>query len=132
LALATGTLKVSYEIALGHLAQQMVLRKSLHPEWQHFKEWLESDVTRSLEAIAARGDICRIANQGRRNVFEFRHDRILEWHLSETVAAEFCRDQPDYETLFDPYMVQVLGHALANNVKSDVVVQLASERLPAS
>jgi hypothetical protein len=132
LASATNRLKADYQIALTQLARQMILRKGLHPEWQELREWLQSDAVPWLEDIAGHGDVCRVANQGRRDVFEFRHDRILEWQLSETISREFDRDTPAWDALFDPYMVQVLGRALAKDVVTDTVIDIASKRLPAS
>ena len=132
LASTKDRLKVNYENALTQLTRQMILRKRLHPEWQELREWLQSDEIPLLEDIAARGDVCHVANQGKRDVFEFRHDRILEWRLSETITREFSRDYPAWDAVFDPYMVQVLGRAVANDAVTDAVLDLAAERLPAS
>lgn len=132
LASTTSKLKANYQMALMQLARQMILRKRLHPEVQQLREWLNSDVIAPLEDIAARGDVCHMANQGQRDVFAFRHDRILEWQLSETITREFGRDHPDWDTVFDPYILPAVGRAVANDGVSDTALDFAGERLPAS
>ena len=131
-AAVTNRLRASYQTVLTQLARQMLLRKKVHPAWQEVREWLQPDALSSLEDIAKRGDVCHITNQGKRDVFEFRHDRILDWKLSQTIASEFTRNEPIWDAIFDPYMVEVLGRALANDEADETVIQLAAERLPAS
>jgi hypothetical protein len=131
-AAATSRLKVNYQIALTHLTRHMILRKRLHPEWQELKESLQPDAILPLEDIATYGHLCHIVNQGKRDIFEFRHDRMLEWQLSQTISREFTLDHPEWDAVLDPYMVQVLGRTLANHSATDTVLDLCEERLPAS
>jgi hypothetical protein len=132
LALSTNKLKASYRSVLDQLARHMVVRKGLHPEWQEVREWMQPNDVSLLEDIAVRGDICHIANHGRRHVFEFRHDRLLEWQLSETILREFNRDHPDWDAVFDPYMAEALGRAMAHDSISEAHLDLAAQRLPVS
>jgi hypothetical protein len=131
LASTAGRLEVIYQNGLTQLARQMIRRKRLHPEWQEVREWLQPDLVGLLEDIAARGDVCHIAKQGTRDIFEFRHDRILEWQLSRTIKDELSKDRPDWDATCDPYMVQMLGRALANDDVTDAVLDVVEKRLPA-
>ena len=132
LAASKDALRANYGLALARLTREMLVRKVLHPEWRELRGWLDSDTILHLEHIAAHGHVCRIANQGRRDIFEFRHDRILEHQLCQTIAAEFQRAEPDWNGVFDPFMVHVTGRALATNGVSESVLDLAEARLPTS
>jgi hypothetical protein len=134
LCLDRGTLETSYRSALLHLSRAMLLNRSLHPDWSELQEWFLRDPLSlsHLEHIAAHGHICAVVMRGTKNVFEFRHDRILEHQLSQTMAQMMGDGDIDIEKTLDPFFTQITGRALVVHQVSDRILDLTSKLLPTS
>lgn len=132
LRLEEGALEASYRSSLLRLTQKMLVKKSLHPGWAELQEWFAEDAftLRHLEGIAAHADVCGVVKRGTRDVFEFRHDRILEHQLSEAIAALIRDGDAGIELIFDPFLTQITGRALTIDEVSDHVLDLAAALLP--
>jgi hypothetical protein len=115
LAAATKTSYVEYQTALGDLCSEMITRKDLHPQWEHVRQWFKSDSvtqTRLLE-LATQGHVCRLTEIAGVRHLEFRHDRVLEYHLSAAAAGMLSRQTDDHSALEDPFFTPFVGRAIA-------------------
>jgi hypothetical protein len=133
LCLEKSLVEASCRSALLRATQQMLVRKSLHPSWTELQEWFAGDTMTlvHLGHIATHGHFCRLAKRGAHDIFEFRHDRILEHQLSEAMAVLMAGDA-DLRQLFDPFLTLVIGRAVTLREQSDHVLELVTSLLPCS
>jgi hypothetical protein len=109
-----GDLAGEYNAALRALARELLLRKTLRPDWEELGEWFPppSGIPPLLKKILTSGKICRTIKAGARDRFDFRHDRILEHFLAEAAGEVLSQSQDPPETFADPYFVPYLGKAI--------------------
>ncbi len=120
-----------YVDALRHMAKTMIRRKSLYPRWNELSTWFEdSSRLRALEQLAAQGHVCRISRRGSESIFEFRHDRILDYHLSDVIGEFLTVGDGTMDDIWDPFFVPYLGRALARRQCSKEVLDRVSAMAP--
>lgn len=127
LALAHGQTPQSYVSAIDDLAKKMIEQKSFHPSWTVVQMWLANTrfVLDRIDAAASQGHICRIRDRNGEQVFEFRHDRLLEFCISRAIKACLLSPASEQDPVFDPYFVPYLGYCLAHeNFGDDVLEQV--------
>jgi hypothetical protein len=115
LAATTRTLAADYAGALNRLSKEMIRRKALHPRWVEVQEWLEAEpaVLDRLAAVAAQGHVCRVAEEAGPPRLEFRHDRVLEYHLSQVASEMLGKEDSDRQAVIDPFFTSFAGRAIA-------------------
>ncbi len=120
-----------YKHALRQLSSEMIRNKNLYPKWAELEGWFNSrqQIPALIGQLAAKGAICRISDQGGSNEFQFRHDRILEYHLRESLSEMLAQDPPD-DSVWDPFFVPYMGWALAGGRVSSKLLDLVVERNP--
>ena len=120
-----------YKYALRQLSSEMIRKKKLYPKWGELEGWFNSrqQVPALIGQLAAKGAICRISDQGGSNEFQFRHDRILEYHLRESLSEMLAHDPPD-DSVWDPFFVPYMGWALAGGKVSSKLLDLVVQKNP--
>ena len=114
----------NYLDALEKLATEIVVRKKLYPTVVELRYWCgdSSDNTRLLFLLAEAGHICRISNRYAGPVFEFRHDRILEFFIACALERMLGSSVQDNSAVWDPFFTSFLGQAIGRRVYSDSVL----------
>lgn len=115
LVAVTHTLAADYTGALNRLCVEMIRRRTLHPRWAEVEQWLQSEpaVRSRLAELAAQGHVCRLVQVTGPPRLEFRHDRILEYHLALAAAEMLCGEASDREATLDPFFTAFAGRAMA-------------------
>ena len=134
LAASRADLTESYGLAIQDLARQMVLHRSFHPTWNEVQQWFvqKESMVQRLEAIAAQGHVCRIRDTSNDPVLEFRHDRLLEFCISQALQAVLRGPELDWAQAFDPFYAPYLGRCLARAEFEDKVLDRVEQNSPAS
>lgn len=103
---------VEFTDSLRRLARECLSRRNLRPTWTELRDWLsqESNLIEPLRLLVSQGHLCQVIDRGDGARFEFRHDRLLEYHLA--AAAEEMLRGDDRESLTDPFFVSTVGRAL--------------------
>ena len=127
----SGFAVAQYKSALRQLSSEMIRKKKLYPKWAELEGWFNSkqQIPALIGQLAARGAICRISDQSGSNEFQFRHDRILEYHLRESLSEMLAQDPPD-DSVWDPFFVPYMGWAMAVGRTSSKLLDLVVEKNP--
>lgn len=132
LAAAKQTLAADYTTALDRLTEEMIRRRSLHPRWAEVEGWFGSQpaLRDRLAQLAAQGHVCRLAETVGPPRFEFRHDRILEYHLSQAAARMLPTAGDDREAVMDPFFTPFVGRAIARSHLPGTVLDWVRQQNP--
>jgi hypothetical protein len=127
----SGCAVAQYKFALRQLSSEMIRKKKLYPKWAELEGWFNSrqQIPALIGQLAAKGAICRISDEGGSNEFQFRHDRILEYHLRESLSEMLAQDPPD-DSVWDPFFVPYMGWALAIGKVASKLLDLVVEKNP--
>ncbi len=127
----SGSAIAQYKYALRQLSSEMICRKKLYPKWAELEGWFSSrqQIPALIGQLAAKGAICRLSDQGGSNEFQFRHDRILEYHLRESLSEMLAQDPPD-DSVWDPFFVPYMGWVLAGGRVSSKLLDMVVESNP--
>ena len=100
-------MSAEYFSALGLISEELIRRKALYPTWDSLREWLREKpaVLEVISHLTAQGHICRMSDRPGEPRFEFRHDRILEYHLARAAFELLRRGGPDRQHVGDPFFV---------------------------
>ncbi|MGB6064419.1 MAG: hypothetical protein WBG50_06400 [Desulfomonilaceae bacterium] len=123
-------LPVDYTDALATLSRFMLQHRKLYPLWSEVKAWLTDRETQVLTHLTAKGQICRVYGPNGRLQFEFRHDRILEYHLCNALALMTEDLEAHAKLLSDPFYASFLGCAMATCAVAEEAVQWISNNAP--
>jgi hypothetical protein len=134
LAMSRGHSPESYIAAIQELARQMVLRRSFHPTWSEVEGWLAQNTftLQRVDGLAGQGHICRIRERDRDRIIEFRHDRLLEFCISNALEAILRGAATLWTPAFDPYYTPYLGRCLARTDFDNKVLDRVLQESPAA
>jgi hypothetical protein len=134
LAAATYGLPADYSGSLDLLSREMIRRKVLYPRWAEVESWFQAEpaIRSRLAQLAAQGHVCRLTEAVAVLRLEFRHDRILEYCLSQTIATVFLKEADDREAITDPFFTPFVGRAIARVNLPDAVLEWIRQRNPAA
>jgi hypothetical protein len=134
MAVSQGNLAESYTSAIHDLARHMLRNRSFHPGWREVQRWLEQSAStlQRLEAIAAQGHVCQIRETADDHVLEFRHDRLLEFFVTQAIKSILDGPELDWRQAFDFFYVPFLGRCLARTEFEDKVLDRVEQNSPAS
>jgi hypothetical protein len=120
-----------YRYALGQLSSEMIRRKVLYPKWAELEGWFgaKAQILSSISQLAAQGAVCRVSNLGGSDEFQFRHDRILEYHLRLSFREMLAQDPQD-ESVWDPFFVPYIAWTLAAGTQPSSVLEMALQIIP--
>jgi hypothetical protein len=134
LALARGILQADYLTCLTRFSKELIRRRILYPPWTEVTKWFtaESQIRDLLGHLAVQGHTCRLADRDGVDCFEFRHDRILEYHLALAAAEMLKEDGDDRLAVSDPYFTPFVGRAIARCDFQEPVLDWIKEKIPIS
>lgn len=134
LALSRGNSSESYLTTIRELARQMVLHRLFHPTWSEIEQWFAQNAftLQHLDRLAGQGHICRIRERGGDRVIEFRHDRLLEFCISNALEAILRGPATGWAPAFDPYYTLYLGRCLARSQFDSNVLDRVIQESPAA
>jgi len=113
-----------YMSALESLAAEIILRKTLYPKLADLNAWFKiaGNTVQRLLQLAEAGHVCRISSRQGVSIFEFRHDRILEFFVQGALSRMLANEAPIDAAAWDPFFTLFLGRAIAGNICSNVVL----------
>jgi hypothetical protein len=100
-----------YYYALIDLAYHMLKSRTLTPNWRGITNWFQQD-KKTMELIASichQGLIMRFSGPISSQSIDFRHDRVLDWILSEAISEYKAANKLDDRILEEPYFSNLLG-----------------------
>lgn len=99
--------------AVRALAEQMLDKRIVAPSWPDVLSWDLSPANLAcLRAIAAHGELLRLAGPSRSQEVTFRHDRVRDHLLSEAAIALFDAGRLEPALIKNPYFADVIAHVL--------------------
>jgi hypothetical protein len=119
-----------YRTALQALAQEMLARRTLSPNWSDILSWFGTSnaVTSILRHLTAQGEVIRLPTGTGTDRIAFRHDRVRDVLLKSTLAARIKNGDLDDDLLRDPFFAEVLGSIATDAGASDALIA-ALERM---
>jgi hypothetical protein len=80
--------------------------------------------------LAAQAHICQVSERDGKRRFEFRHDRILEYHLTRAGAEMLCQGGDERESLQDPFFTPIVGQAVGRFTLPGPVLAWIGTKVP--
>jgi len=68
-ATSAGHLQDEYDLALSHLAAQMLNERDLYPRWDDVQQWLSVNEVQAIRELVQLGKICRVTGRRGENRF---------------------------------------------------------------
>ncbi|MFC1834344.1 hypothetical protein ACFL2Q_06385 [Thermodesulfobacteriota bacterium] len=130
-AVSEGTkLQPEYQDALLSLARCMLQHRELYPHWTDCLGWLNNEEAQAIRDLAKSEKICHITQRNLQTRFDFRHDRILEYHLVKALSPMLQDPQQNADVLSDPFFANFLGQAIATTNVSQQTIGWVKEHNP--
>lgn len=129
-ATSAGHLQGEYDLALSHLAAQILNQRDLYPRWEDVQQRLSANEVQAIKELARLGKVCRVTGRGGENRFEFRHDRILEHFLVRALQPVLFDLESNTDILTDPFYAPFVGRALALSRPSDELLAWVQQHAP--
>lgn len=106
-----------YRNALRVLARTMLKHRNQNPTWGEVRDWVgqAAETVAMLRHVAHQGEVLRLVGGSSSERLAFRHDRVREWLLIDTVAQQMRVGHIDDEILADPFLAEVIGAALVQD-----------------
>ncbi len=122
-------LRTDYRNTLSTLISHMLIKRRLHPFWKEVESWLERspDILKALRELIQHGKLCRLTSQEQ---FVFRHDRIQETLLIESMAAMLANTVSGLDILGEPFYSEIIGRALVASPQNREFLKKMADRLP--
>ncbi len=122
-------LENEYRASLSTVATQMLTRGKLYPLWTDIREWLweSPDKLAALRELIKHKALCRLTKEDK---FLFRHDRIREALLVESMIKLLADTTPDSDILYEPFYAEIIGQAIARSPQSKEFLRELRNRLP--
>jgi hypothetical protein len=122
-------LENEYRASLSTVATQMLKSRKLYPLWTDIGEWLKEspDKLNALRELINYKKLCRLTKEDK---FDFRHERIRETLLVESMIKLVADATPDSDILYEPFYAEIIGRAIARSPQSKEFLQELRNRLP--
>ena len=117
LATSPGTFTAAeYRGCLRKLSLEMLKHRQLEPALIDVIQWTseEPTVERMLRQLLDLGDVVRLQGATESQRVAFRHDRVRDHQLAETISDRLAGDNLPASVIADPYFAEVIGQALAS------------------
>ncbi len=114
----TSYLSVEYRNGLSLLSYHMLQKRKLYPSWKEIESWLKDDTDKlkALRELIQQNILCKLKDKKQ---FVFRHDRIQEFLLVESMTTMF-NDSYSIENLSkEPFYAEIIGRALMRSPQSE-------------
>jgi hypothetical protein len=122
-------LENEYRAALSTLATHMLKHRKLYPLWTEIKDWLResSDDLAALRELLGHKKLCRLTQEER---FVFRHDRIQETFLVESIIKFMAQTNLNSDILWEPFYAEIIGRAIVKFPQNQSFLTELRNRLP--
>jgi hypothetical protein len=105
-------LQADFRAALSSLSSFMLRSRRLYPRWREVVEWLgDSPHIDVLRVLIKQGHMCWLTEDGGERLV-FRHDRIRDALLAESLKTLMLESDPDGDLLGEPFYAELIGRAL--------------------
>lgn len=107
-------LSADYRTALSTISGYMLRKRRLHPLWNEIQRWLEEnpDTLKMLRELIRHGKLCQLTGISGQERFDFRHDRIQEVLLVESMTEVLADADWDDDMLGEPFYAEIISRAL--------------------
>ncbi len=121
-------LATDYHEVLLELCCNMLKKRRLYPSFTEIKQWLDApQKLDTLRELIAYGKICYLNNQ---NKLFFRHDRIQEALLVNSMSKIFTEETPPNDLLGEPFYAEIIGKALLHSPQNTAFLMNVRDLLP--
>jgi hypothetical protein len=122
-------LEIEYRDALSTLTTFMLKNRRLFPLWKEIRDWFREspDELSALRDLTGHEKLCRLTTERK---FVFRHDRIQQALLVESMIELLAKITSDSEILYEPFYAEIIGRAIARSPQSKEFLQEMRNRLP--
>ncbi len=122
-------LEIEYRDALSSLTTFMLKNRRLFPLWKEIRDWFREspDELTALRELTGHEKLCRLTTEGK---FVFRHDRIQQALLLESMIELLADTTPDSDILYEPFYAEIIGRAIARSPQSKEFLGKLRNRLP--
>jgi hypothetical protein len=109
----SGELSADLRLALMSLAEQMILRRRLSPKWREVGEWdMKPDALKFLKILIRRNDLLGTVGTSSDLTLTFRHDRVRDWLLVESMREMDAQGRLPDQIVSDPFYAEILASTL--------------------
>jgi hypothetical protein len=107
----------------------MLKNRRLFPLWKEIRDWFREspDELTALRELTGHEKLCRLTTEGK---FVFRHDRIQQALLLESMIELLADTTPDSDILYEPFYAEIIGRAIARSPQSKEFLGKLRNRLP--
>jgi hypothetical protein len=122
-------LENEYRMALSTVATQMLKSRKFYPLWTDISEWLREspDNFKALRELTKHNTLCRLTQEDK---FVFRHDRIQETLLVESMIKLLADTTSDSDILYEPFYAEIIGKAIVRSPQNREFLRELQNRLP--
>lgn len=122
-------LEIEYRDALSSLTTFMLKNRRLFPLWKEIRNWFREslDELTALRELTGHDKLCRLTTEGK---FVFRHDRIQQTLLVESMINLLTDTNLDLDILYEPFYAEIIGRAIARSPQSKEFLRELQNRLP--
>jgi len=122
-------LEIEYRDALSSLTTFMLKNRRLFPLWKEIRNWFREspDEWAALRELTGHEKLCRLTTEGK---FVFRHDRIQQTLLVESMIELLTDTNLDLDILYEPFYAEIIGRAIARSPQSKEFLRELRNRLP--
>ncbi|MBW4547079.1 MAG: ATP-binding protein [Symplocastrum torsivum CPER-KK1] len=122
-------LEIEYRDALSSLATFMLKNRRLFPKWKEIRNWFREspDELTALRELTRHEKLCRLTPEKK---FIFRHDRIQQTLLVESMIEILTDTNLDLDILYEPFYAEIIGRAIARSPQSKVFLRELRNQLP--
>ncbi len=122
-------LENEYRAALSTLAVHMLKNRKLYPLWTEIENWLResSDDLAALRELVKHKKLCLLNQENR---FVFRHDRIQEALLVESIIKLLRETNLNSDILQEPFYAEIIGKAIVISPQNSKFLRELRHHLP--
>ncbi|MEH2005204.1 ATP-binding protein [Nostoc sp.] len=122
-------LEYEYRAALSTVATQMLKNRNLYPRWTEIKNWLQdsSDELAALRELSIHKNLCRLDQEEK---FVFRHDRIQQTLLVESMIKLLKEPNFNSDILWEPFYTEIIAKAIVHYPQSQEFLSQLRNQLP--
>lgn len=123
-------LSSEYKEALSELCVNILRKCRFYPSWEEVQVWFEKEpeTLRALRELVRNKNLIRLTDQ--ENKLIFRHDRIRETLLIESMISLLKDPSSNAEILREPYYTEIIGRAIILSPQNEDFIKDLAENLP--
>lgn len=118
-----------YRQAVNALAAEILKNRQVELRWREFSGWkeIQGEPLMLLSRLAFQGKLIRFSGRSDNQRLLFRHDRVKDLILADTILELSSRDLLTDDLLAEPYFAEVMGIALVSGqYKPDFLQSIAA------